>query len=189
MPRIVTIGTAAPRSACFQRIRRSLPTTGYSPLVDGFGPWLAHMILPVATLTIGGLADRAGACGADDAEDDAEHRRAQERADDERQRGLQPVGQHLGDRDAADDRGAQVALEEVPEPAPVLRPQGEVEAELRPHLLVPLRRRGRTHDRPCRVTRGERDEDEDQRRDDARHLSTYDTGVTCPSGASSTGSS
>lgn len=35
---------------------RWLPTTGYSPLVDGFGPWLAHMILPVATLTIGGTA-------------------------------------------------------------------------------------------------------------------------------------
>lgn len=35
---------------------RWLPTAGYSPLVDGVGPWLQHLILPVATLTIGGTA-------------------------------------------------------------------------------------------------------------------------------------
>lgn len=35
---------------------RWFPTSGYSPIVDGFGPWLSHMILPVATLTIGGTA-------------------------------------------------------------------------------------------------------------------------------------
>lgn len=35
---------------------RWLPTSGYSPLVDGFGPWLSHMILPIVTLTIGGTA-------------------------------------------------------------------------------------------------------------------------------------
>jgi peptide/nickel transport system permease protein len=35
---------------------RWLPTSGYSPLVDGIGPWLSHMILPIVTLTIGGTA-------------------------------------------------------------------------------------------------------------------------------------
>ncbi|WP_110589510.1 ABC transporter permease [Microbacterium suaedae] len=35
---------------------RLLPTSGYVPLVDGVGPWLAHMVLPVITLTIGGTA-------------------------------------------------------------------------------------------------------------------------------------
>lgn len=35
---------------------RWLPTSGYSPLVDGLGPWLSHMILPVITLTIGSTA-------------------------------------------------------------------------------------------------------------------------------------
>lgn len=35
---------------------RWVPTSGYSPLVDGFGPWLSHMILPIITLTLGGTA-------------------------------------------------------------------------------------------------------------------------------------
>ncbi|WP_221583595.1 ABC transporter permease [Microbacterium sp. G2-8] len=35
---------------------RLLPTSGYVPIVDGLGPWLSHMILPVVTLTIGGTA-------------------------------------------------------------------------------------------------------------------------------------
>lgn len=35
---------------------RWFPTSGYSPLVDGIGPWLAHLALPVITLTIGGTA-------------------------------------------------------------------------------------------------------------------------------------
>lgn len=35
---------------------RWFPTSGYSPLVDGFGPWLSHMVLPIVTLTIGGTA-------------------------------------------------------------------------------------------------------------------------------------
>ncbi|WP_036318585.1 ABC transporter permease [Microbacterium indicum] len=35
---------------------RWLPTSGYSPLVDGFVPWLQHMILPLVTLTIAGTA-------------------------------------------------------------------------------------------------------------------------------------
>lgn len=35
---------------------RWFPTSGYSPIVDGVGPWLAHMALPVLTLTIGGTA-------------------------------------------------------------------------------------------------------------------------------------
>lgn len=43
-------------SAIFAVQLRWLPTAGYSPLVDGVGEWLTHMILPVATLTIGGTA-------------------------------------------------------------------------------------------------------------------------------------
>lgn len=35
---------------------RWLPTSGYSPLVDGVGPWALHLVLPVATLTLGGTA-------------------------------------------------------------------------------------------------------------------------------------
>lgn len=35
---------------------RWLPTSGYSPIVDGLGPWLGHMALPIVTLTIGGIA-------------------------------------------------------------------------------------------------------------------------------------
>lgn len=35
---------------------RWVPTSGYSPLVDGLGGWAAHMILPIVTLTIGGTA-------------------------------------------------------------------------------------------------------------------------------------
>ncbi len=35
---------------------RLLPTSGYSPAVDGFWPWVQHMILPVLTLTVGGTA-------------------------------------------------------------------------------------------------------------------------------------
>lgn len=35
---------------------RWVPTSGYSPLIDGFGPWLSHMALPILTLTIGGTA-------------------------------------------------------------------------------------------------------------------------------------
>ncbi|WP_028708975.1 ABC transporter permease [Propionicicella superfundia] len=35
---------------------RWLPTSGYAPIVDGVGPWLARMVLPVATLTIGSTA-------------------------------------------------------------------------------------------------------------------------------------
>ncbi|GAA1726230.1 ABC transporter permease [Microbacterium paludicola] len=33
-----------------------VPTSGYTPLIDGLGPWLSHMILPIVTLTIGGTA-------------------------------------------------------------------------------------------------------------------------------------
>lgn len=35
---------------------RWFPTSGYEPIVDGVGPWLSHLILPVATLTLGGTA-------------------------------------------------------------------------------------------------------------------------------------
>lgn len=35
---------------------RWFPTSGYSPIVDGIGPWLSHLILPVSTLTLGGTA-------------------------------------------------------------------------------------------------------------------------------------
>lgn len=35
---------------------RLLPTSGYAPLVDGFGGWAQHMILPIVTLTLGGTA-------------------------------------------------------------------------------------------------------------------------------------
>ncbi|MDR2294257.1 MAG: ABC transporter permease [Microbacterium sp.] len=43
-------------AAIFAVQLRWLPTSGYSPLVDGVGPWLAHMALPIITLTIGGTA-------------------------------------------------------------------------------------------------------------------------------------
>lgn len=43
-------------AAVFAVQLRWLPTSGYSPIVDGIGPWLAHMALPVITLTIGGTA-------------------------------------------------------------------------------------------------------------------------------------
>lgn len=43
-------------SAVFAVQLRLLPTSGYSPLVDGFGPWLDHMLLPIITLTLGGTA-------------------------------------------------------------------------------------------------------------------------------------
>ncbi|KRA23125.1 hypothetical protein ASD65_00855 [Microbacterium sp. Root61] len=43
-------------AAVFAVQLRLLPTSGYTPLVDGFGPWLQHMILPVVTLTLGGTA-------------------------------------------------------------------------------------------------------------------------------------
>ncbi len=33
-----------------------LPATGYAPLADGFGPWAAHLVLPVAVLAIGLVA-------------------------------------------------------------------------------------------------------------------------------------
>jgi peptide/nickel transport system permease protein len=35
---------------------RLLPLFGYSPIVDGFGDWLKHMILPIATITLGSMA-------------------------------------------------------------------------------------------------------------------------------------
>ncbi|WP_460776367.1 ABC transporter permease [Microbacterium sp. GXF7504] len=57
------VGSAVPSfwiglvlAAIFAVELRWVPTSGYSPIVDGFGDWLAHMILPVATLTIGGTA-------------------------------------------------------------------------------------------------------------------------------------
>lgn len=43
-------------AALFAVQLRWFPATGYEPLVDGFGPWLAHMILPVGTLTLAGTA-------------------------------------------------------------------------------------------------------------------------------------
>lgn len=43
-------------AALFAVQLRWLPTSGYTPLVDGVGPWLQHLILPIATLTIGGTA-------------------------------------------------------------------------------------------------------------------------------------
>ena len=33
-----------------------LPATGYAPLVDGAGPWLAHLVLPVIVLALGLVA-------------------------------------------------------------------------------------------------------------------------------------
>ena len=33
-----------------------LPATGYAPLADGFGPWAAHLVLPVSVLAIGLVA-------------------------------------------------------------------------------------------------------------------------------------
>ncbi len=33
-----------------------LPATGYAPLSDGFGPWVAHLVLPVTVLAIGLVA-------------------------------------------------------------------------------------------------------------------------------------
>ncbi len=57
------VGAAVPNfwiglvlAAVFAVQLRWLPSTGYSPIVDGLGPWLAHMILPVATLTVAGTA-------------------------------------------------------------------------------------------------------------------------------------
>ncbi|TDT33293.1 ABC transporter permease [Naumannella halotolerans] len=57
------IGSAVPSfwiglvlAAIFAVQLQWLPTSGYSPLVDGLGAWLVHLILPVATLTIGGTA-------------------------------------------------------------------------------------------------------------------------------------
>lgn len=57
------VGSAVPTfwiglvlSAVFAVQLRLVPTSGYAPLVDGLGPWLSHMILPIATLTIGGTA-------------------------------------------------------------------------------------------------------------------------------------
>lgn len=57
------VGSAVPTfwiglvlAAVFAVQLRWLPTSGYSPIVDGLGPWLAHMALPVITLTIGGTA-------------------------------------------------------------------------------------------------------------------------------------
>lgn len=35
---------------------RWFPTSGYEPIVDGVGPWLSHLVLPVTTLTLGGTA-------------------------------------------------------------------------------------------------------------------------------------
>jgi len=35
---------------------RWLPATGYAPIGDGFGSWVAHLVLPVAVLTLGLLA-------------------------------------------------------------------------------------------------------------------------------------
>lgn len=43
-------------SAVFAVQLRLVPTSGYTPLVDGFWPWAQHMILPVLTLTLGGTA-------------------------------------------------------------------------------------------------------------------------------------
>lgn len=57
------IGSAVPNfwiglvlAAIFAVQLRWLPTSGYAPIVDGIGPWAAHLILPVATLTLGGTA-------------------------------------------------------------------------------------------------------------------------------------
>lgn len=60
---MAVIGSAVPNfwiglvfAVIFAVQLRWLPTSGYTPLVDGIGPWLAHLILPVATLTIGSTA-------------------------------------------------------------------------------------------------------------------------------------
>ncbi len=57
------IGSAVPSfwiglvlAAIFAVQLRWLPTSGYSPLVDGIGDWAKHLVLPVATLTIGSTA-------------------------------------------------------------------------------------------------------------------------------------
>lgn len=43
-------------AAVFAVWLRWLPTGGYAPLVDGAGPWLRHLVLPITTLTIGSTA-------------------------------------------------------------------------------------------------------------------------------------
>jgi len=40
----------------FSRYLRWFPTGGYTPLDEGFGPWLWHLVLPTATLTFAFIA-------------------------------------------------------------------------------------------------------------------------------------
>lgn len=57
------IGSAVPNfwiglvlAAVFAVWLRWFPTGGYSPVVDGVGPWLRHLVLPITTLTVGSTA-------------------------------------------------------------------------------------------------------------------------------------
>lgn len=43
-------------AAIFAVQLRWFPTSGYEPIVDGIGPWLWHLVLPITTLTLGGTA-------------------------------------------------------------------------------------------------------------------------------------
>ena len=96
-----------------------------------------------------------------DAERDGDSDGEQERQQRERERGRQPLRDHVGDRQLGDDRGAEVAGEQVLEVVPGTATRaGRRDPAPRAVAATSVGRRGRAERRPDRVARDQVDHQE-----------------------------